>query len=67
MGKTAKRSPRWGTRLEGMAHGKFGATFMNQLMHDKKIVAKKDGGRVKIDLNSIDDYLEALPNVGDED
>ena len=66
MGKAPKRLPRWGTRAEGMTHGKFGATFMNQLMHDKKIVAKKDGGRVNVDLNSIDDYLEALPDVGDE-
>ena len=61
-----KRLPRWGTRLEGMAHGKFGSTFMNSLMQSKKIVAKRDGSRVKVDLNSIDDYLEALPDVGDE-
>jgi hypothetical protein len=66
MSKAPKRLPRWGTRAEGMAHGKFGPTYMNQLMHEKKIIAKKDGGRVKIDLNSIDDFLEALPNVGDE-
>jgi hypothetical protein len=63
---TTKRLPRWGTRAEGMEHGKFGSTFMNELMRSKKIIAKKDGSRVKIDLNSIDDYLEALPNVGDD-
>jgi hypothetical protein len=61
-----KRLPRWGSRQEGMAHGKFGATTMNKLMRDKKIIAKKDGVKVKVDLNSIDDYLESLPNVGDE-
>lgn len=66
MSSKAKRLPRWGTRVEAMAHGKFGSTFMNELMQSKKIVAKRDGTRVKVDLNSIDDYLESLPDVGDE-
>ena len=60
------RFPRWASRLEGMAYGKIGSTKFNELMHTKKIRAKKDGSRVKVDLNSIDDYHDALPDVGDE-
>ena len=60
-----QRQPRWATRQEAMEHGKFGATTMNKLMHDKKVVAKKLGTKVVVDLNSVDDFLGSLRNVGD--
>jgi hypothetical protein len=59
-----RRTPRWGTRQEGMQHGKFGATHMNELMKAGKILAKMDGNKVKVDLNSIDDHILSLPDVG---
>ena len=66
MSKTTKRQPRWASRLEAMSYGRIGSTKMNELMHAKRIVAKKLGNTVKIDLNSVDDLIESLPEVGDE-
>jgi hypothetical protein len=60
------RTPRWAPRLKAMAYGDFGATRFNELTHAKKIIAKKDGAKVIVDLNSIDDYYAGLPAVGDE-
>ena len=61
-----ERQPRWASRLEAMAYGRVGSTTMNALMHSKKILAKKLGNKVIVDLNSVDDYIAALPHVGDE-
>ena len=61
-----ERQPRWASRLEAMAYGRVGSTTMNALMHSKKILAKKLGNRVIVDLNSVDDYIAARPHVGDE-
>ena len=60
---TTKRLPRWGTRQEGMAHGRLGSTTMNELMQTGKVRAKKLGTKVLIDLNTIDDYINSLPDV----
>jgi hypothetical protein len=63
-----QRKPRrWGTRLEAMAYAKLGSTTMNELMHSRRIVAKKQGTKVLVDLDSLDDYLDALPDVGAAD
>jgi hypothetical protein len=59
------RVPRWAPRLKAMAYGDFGSTKFNELTHTKKITAKKDGAKVIVDLNSIDDYFDSLPEVGD--
>jgi hypothetical protein len=59
----AKLPPNWGTRQEGMARGRWGSTTMNELMHSGKITAKKLGSKVIVDLNSIDAYIESLPDV----
>jgi hypothetical protein len=64
--KNPVRTPRWASRLEAMSYGRFGSTRFNELTHAKKIRAKKAGKTVVVDLNSIDDYLNALPDVGDE-
>jgi hypothetical protein len=64
-GKRDPRLPRWVTRTEAMFYSRTGATKFNEMIQEKRIVAKKDGNRIKIDLNSIDDYLEALPNAAD--
>jgi hypothetical protein len=37
---------------------------MNELMHSSRIFAKKLGGKVVVDLNSIDDLYATLPSVG---
>jgi len=47
-----------------MTYAKVGATTMNQLMHSSRIFAKKLGGKVVVDLNSIDDLYATLPSVG---
>jgi len=60
-----RRDPRWAPRQKAMHYGgDIGATRMNELMQTGKICAKKDGKKVVVDLNSIDDYLWSLPDVG---
>jgi hypothetical protein len=58
------RIPRWATRTEAMTYAKVGATTMNELMHSRRIFAKKLGNKVLVDLNSVDDFYGALPDVG---
>jgi hypothetical protein len=58
-----KESRRWATRTEALSYGKFGSTKLNELMQDRKILAKKDGTKVKIDLDTIDDYIDSLSDV----
>jgi hypothetical protein len=69
MSKAMKRDrlPRWATRLEAMAYGRIGSTRMNELMQGRKIVAKKSGGKIVVDLNSVDDYFATLPDVGKDE
>jgi hypothetical protein len=64
--KTGRR-PHWATRQEAMAHARVGATKMNEWLHDRDsgIVAKKVGAKVLIDLNSIDDKINAAPDAAD--
>ena len=57
------RYPRWAPRLKAMSYGDFGSTRFNELMKTGKIRAKKDGVKVIVDLNSIDDYIDSLPDV----
>ena len=58
------RPHRWATRREAMSYGRMGSTKMNELLQSKSILAKKHGRKVIIDLNSIDAFYGALPNVG---
>ncbi|MGZ5874551.1 MAG: hypothetical protein ACXWKP_20820 [Bradyrhizobium sp.] len=60
------RIPRWATRTEAMTYAKVGATTMNRLMHSRRLFAKKLGNKVLVDLNSVDDLIASLPNVGGE-
>jgi hypothetical protein len=62
---TKARIPRWATRTEAMIYAKIGATTMNELMHSRRIFAKKLGNKVLVDLNSVDDLIAALPDVAD--
>jgi hypothetical protein len=57
---------RWATRREAMAYARVGSTKMNEMMQSRLILAKKDGRKVIIDLNSIDSYYAALPDVGSQ-
>jgi hypothetical protein len=61
------RQRRWATRQEAMAYGKIGSTLMNELLQGGKLFAKKQGNKVIVDLNSIDDYYASLPDVASED
>jgi hypothetical protein len=59
MDKPAKR---WVDRKTAMAYcANAGATKFNELIQQEKIIAVKDGVKVIIDLNSVDEYLESLP------
>jgi len=58
------RPRRWASRKEAMAYGRIGSTRMNELLQSQAILAKKHGRKVIIDLNSVDLYYLALPNVG---
>jgi len=49
-----------------MTYAKVGATTMNELMRGHRIFAKKLAKKVLVDLNSVDDLIAALPDVGDE-
>jgi hypothetical protein len=61
-----QRKPRrGGTRLEAMAYAKLGSTTMNDLMHSKRIIAKKQGTKVIVDLDSLDAYIDGLPDVAE--
>src|SRR5436189_486803 len=51
-----RRARRWGTRTEAMIYGRLGSTKLNDLMQARKIIAKKNGVKVVVDLDSIDDY-----------
>ena len=68
-GKVQQRPPRippMGTAPARDGVWRFWSTKFNELTHAKKILAKKDGAKVIVDLNSIDDYYDSLPEVGDE-
>ena len=60
-----ERQPRWGTRLEAMAHARVGSTMMNEWLHSRRIFARKRGNKVWVDLNSIDDLIASAPDVAD--
>jgi hypothetical protein len=61
------RLPRWAPRKKAMEYAaNTGSTHFNELMKSGKIKAKKDGVKVIVDLNSIDDFFEGLPDVGPE-
>jgi hypothetical protein len=62
-----RRQPRWAPRKAAMAYAAdTGSTHFNELMKSGKIRAKKDGVKVIVDLNSIDDFFDSLPDVGPE-
>jgi hypothetical protein len=60
-----RKGRRWGTRNEAMAYGKIGPTRLNELMQAKLIIAKKNGVKVLVDLDSLDDYYDSLPDAAD--
>jgi hypothetical protein len=55
---------RYASRKEAMAYMRVGSTKLNELMQCQAILAKKDGVKVIVDLDSVDQYYEALPSVG---
>ena len=40
-----------------------GATHFNELIKSGKIRAKKDGAKVIVDLDLVDEYIEGLPDA----
>jgi hypothetical protein len=65
MKKIKGRVPRWATRVEALSYARLGATRFNELMQNRQVVAKKNGGKVIVDLNSVDDFFATLPDVAD--
>jgi hypothetical protein len=61
--EATSRPRRWASRKEAMLYARVGSTKMNELMQSQALFAKKNGVKVIIDLNSVDDYYEALPNA----
>jgi hypothetical protein len=55
---------RYASRREAMAYMRVGSTKMNELLQAQMIAAKKYGAKVIVDLDSVDAYIAALPNVG---
>jgi hypothetical protein len=47
-----------------MSYMRVGSTKLNELLQGQLIVAKKYGAKVIVDLDSVDAYIAALPNVG---
>jgi excisionase family DNA binding protein len=65
MNATASSQPkRYATRQEAMSYLNIGSTKMNTLLQGQVIAAKKIGRKVLVDLDSVDSYYAALPNVG---
>jgi hypothetical protein len=59
----ATSQPRWATRKEAIQYSKIGATKFSELIRDRRIVAKRlDARKLIIDLNSIDQLYECLPD-----
>jgi hypothetical protein len=54
---------RWATRREAMSYARIGSTKMNELLQEGALLAKKHGRKVIVDLNSIDEFYGALPDV----
>jgi hypothetical protein len=61
---TSNGPRRWASRKEAMTYARVGATKMNALLQSQAILAKKDGRKVIVDLDSVDTYYGALPDVG---
>lgn len=61
---TSPPGRRWASRKEAMVYARVGSTRMNELMQGRAFVAKKDGVKVIVCLDSVDLYYEALPDVG---
>jgi hypothetical protein len=55
---------RYATRRETMSYMRVGSTKLNELLQAQLIAAKKYGAKVIVDLDSVDTYIAALPNVG---
>ena len=47
-----------------MSYMRVGSTKLNELLQAQLIAAKKYGAKVIVDLDSVDTYIAALPNVG---
>jgi hypothetical protein len=60
-----RKNRRWASRTEAMVYGRIGSSKLNELMQARKIVAKNSGVKVLVDLDSMDDYYDALPDVAD--
>jgi hypothetical protein len=59
-----KTPKRWVKRKVAMAYAAdAGATHFNDLVKTGRIRAKKDGPKLIVDLDSIDEYMEALPDA----
>jgi hypothetical protein len=62
--ETSHKPRRYASRKEAMAYMRVGSTKMNELMQAGLIAAKKHGVKVIVDLDSVDNYYAALPDVG---
>ena len=61
----ANVQPRWATRLEAIKYSRCGSTKFSELVRDRRIVAKRlDAKKLIIDLNSIDQLYDSLPDGG---
>jgi hypothetical protein len=59
-----KSAKRWAPRKVAMAYAAdAGATHFNELIKSGRIRGKKDGVKLVVDLDSIDDYMESLPDA----
>lgn len=58
-----RRSRRWGTRQQVLDYSTLGSTTLNELIQSKKIIAKKQGTKLIIDLDSVDDHIDSLPDA----
>jgi hypothetical protein len=63
MNDPTQTTRRWATRKATMTYACIGSTGMNELLQAKAFVAKKRGAKVVIDLDSVDRYYDALPDV----
>ena len=61
---TTPRPPRWAGFAEAQRYAAVGRTKFRRMIDDGQIAAVKAGGKLIIDLSTIDQLYEGLPRIG---
>ncbi len=62
---TTARPQRWAGFAEAQRYAAVGRTKFRRMIDDGQIAAVKAGGKLIIDLRTIDQFYEGLPRIGE--